>query len=320
VLLLAFYAFAIWTAWPPHDMGLARVHGKSHIFGIAVIVSLVWGICQPWFLSIPFWIAIALWFNTRRMLVYLLPVFLFALFSGLVYCNFWHAGLLVPLLICVLWIAWNAPARGALRYEAIGRFALVVLIGTQILWSGYALAYDHYNAFSPDRDAAEYLKQFVREGVPIAVTYVDDMSNDKSNHAFDGVGLQPYFDRNIFVNQPYSFWWWSDQDPTELRFNALLPSHPRIVLVEIAYTHPDAAKSFALPKYRSLEHAGYRLVKAFCGAFPERLEPGLTNCHMIFQYAGGQTDASQPRPKRAGALDPRPAAISSGKAATSVNR
>jgi len=74
-IVLGFYAFAIWTAWPPPDFlhTISNFRSESPSFAVAVIQSMVWGICEPWPLAIPFWIAIALWFYARRSLIYLLP-------------------------------------------------------------------------------------------------------------------------------------------------------------------------------------------------------------------------------------------------------
>jgi hypothetical protein len=286
LIVAAFYAFAIWTAWPPHDLALSRVRGESPTPIAHAIASLVWGICEPWGLSIPFWIVIALWFAARRKLMYLLPVLFFAVFSGEVYANWWHVGLLVPLLICLLWITWPEPAAAsarASRYETIGRFAMIFMIATQLLWSGYALVYDHYNAYSGDRAAAAFLKPFVQSGAKIAVTFIDD----EGNHAFDGVGVLPYFDKNIYVNQADSFWWWSDLDSTETRFNEILPTQPRLVLVEVRYKGGVDRIDLNQPRIESVEKAGYRFVHAYCGTYPQRLQLGLTTCHVIFEYADG---------------------------------
>jgi hypothetical protein len=291
LILTAFYAFAIWTAWPPHDLALSRVRGETPTPIAHALVSLVWGICEPWGLSIPFWIVIAALFAARRKLFYLLPVLFFAAFSGEVYANWWHVGLLVPLLASLLWITWPEPGAGASRYETIGRFAMLFMIATQLLWSAYALVYDHIHSYSPDRAAAEFLKPFVNHGDRIAVTYIDD----EGNHAFDGVGILPYFDHNIYINQANAFWWWSDLDATEARFNQVLPTHPRLVLVEVRYKGEVDRIDLNQPRYASVEQAGYRFVHAYCGTFPERVQPGLTTCHVIFAYADNQpgTVASQ---------------------------
>lgn len=284
LLLLIFYAFAIWTAWPPRDLILSSVRGQSHLYLLRAIFSLVWPTCQPWIVSIPFWVAMVLWLRARRKLYFLLPVALFAIFSGAVAVAWWHAGLVIPLLICVLWITWRAPGAETRRdLEITGRVALAIMIVTQMLWSGYAFDYDHYHPYSPDAAAAEFLTPYVRENATIAVTYISS-SNDERVRAFPAVGILPYFDRNIYINTPYPFWWWSDQDPTEDRFNALLPLHPRIVIVDETHpgpvTHPDLDN----PKYEALFKAGYTFRNMFCGTQPRQLEPGETLCHVIFEY------------------------------------
>jgi hypothetical protein len=284
-LLLAFYAFAIWTAWPPRDMVLSPVRGQSSIYFLRAVYSLLWPTCQPWIVSIPFWTTMALWFHGRRKLYYLLPVLLFAAFSGEVSVTWWHAGLVIPLLTCLLWLTWPAPDAANRELEGAGRIALVVLVLTQILWSGYALYYDHYHAYSPDRAAAEFLRPFVRQDATIAVTYISG-PNDQRVRAYPAVGILPYFDHNIFTNMPYPFWWWSDQDPTEDRFNALLPSHPRIVLVEETHGSPVAAIDLNKPKYAALAKDGYKFVNSFCGTQPWQLQPAETLCHVVFEYEG----------------------------------
>jgi hypothetical protein len=281
-ILLCFYAFALWTAWPPHDLVLARVRGESRSFTQFAIASLVWGVCQPWILSVPFWIGIATCFRARRSLFYLLPVVFFACLSGVVYGAWWHAGLLIPLVICLLWITW--PAR-VCRYEAIGRGAMILMAATQILWSAYALGYDHSYAYSPDLAASKFLQPFVRERSTIAVTYLDD----PWIHGFRSVGILPYFDHNIYINQPNSFWSWSANDPTESLFTAALHTEPRIVLVEVSQPHPGQPINLEHPKVQSLTKAGYRLTNIFCGAHPERFELVGGSCHLVFQHFGDIT-------------------------------
>lgn len=286
LLLLAFYAFAIWTAWPPRDdLYLSPVGGGARSYFLRAIFSLVWPACQPWYISLPFWAAMAFWLHARHKLYFLLPVVLFAAFSGAISLSWWHAGLVIPLLICLLWITWHAPGPVPRELQVAGRIALVIMITTQILWSGYALFYDHYYAYSPDPAAAKFLSPFVRENATIAVTYVSG-PNDKLVRAFPAVGIQPYFDHNIFINTPYPFWWWSNRDSTEDRFNALLPSHPRIVLVEETHMSPVASINLDKTRYVSLIKDGYRFVSSFCGSQPLQMEPQETLCHVIFEYSG----------------------------------
>jgi hypothetical protein len=278
-ILLFFYAFAIWTAWPPHDLVLARVRGESRSFTTNAIVSLVWGVCEPWPLSILFWIALGLCFRARRSTFYLLPLLFFGCFSGIVYAAWWHAGLVIPLVICLLWITWPTRGRTISRYETISRVAMIFMAGTQILWSAYVLAYDHSQAYSPDLAASKFLQPLVRDGAQIAVTYLEQ----PWSHSFDAVGILPYFDHNIYMNLPNSFWSWSANDPTEDLFTAALSAQPRIVVVETHKPHNEPI-NLESPKVWILTKSGYRLTNTFCGTKPTRLQEGEDICHLVFQH------------------------------------
>jgi hypothetical protein len=246
------------------------------------LISLTWGICEPWVLSIPFWIATALCLSFRRSLFYLLPVVLFALFSGAVHVEFWHSGLLVPLVICLLWITWPRLGHKIPPYELVGRIALVFLTATQILWSGYALAYDHYHAYSPDLAASKFLSPFIdNENARIAVTFLNsDMSKVQD---YEDVGILPYLDHNPYLNQPLSFWWFSTHNLSEERYPAALRSRPRIVLVEMLQTTLSQSIAPKDAKIDLLAQSGYRLTHLFCGAKPERLGVQPGTCHAIFE-------------------------------------
>jgi hypothetical protein len=283
LLLLGLYAFALWTAWPPHDLMLSRVRGQSRSFLGFAIASLVWGLCQPWLLWIPFWGAIVVCLHARRSLFYFLPVVCFACFCGAVYANFWHVGLLTPLVLCLLWITWPAPGGSLSGQERAGHAALTLLVATQILWSAYAIAYDHAHAYSPDLATAQFLTPFVRSGASVAVTYLDE---PEGNQAFDSVGILPYFDHNIFMNQPASFWLWSSKNPTEAQFYIALRSRPQLIVVE-ERTHGNGMWTAAKKtKLELLTRSGYRMTHVFYGSMPQRFALRETSRHIIFQYYG----------------------------------
>ena len=289
LILLSLWAFALWTAWPPKDNAFftSYDHG-NHGFLMSALISLLMGTCEPPILSIPFWIAIAVWFGARRKLFYLLPVLFFAIFSGLVLANWWHAGLLTPLLICLLWISWPAPSERISRSETLGRAALVVMTAGQILWAAYAIEYDHYNAYSPDLATAEFLRPLVEKGASIAVTY----SDDPDGRGYRAVGILPYFDHNIFINMPEPFWSWSNRNPTEQMFMQVLPAHPAVVVVEVRSRHPELPVNLQGPRIRLLYQDGYRFTHMFCGSMPMRFEPAEKSCHLIFQRPGGSRQDS----------------------------
>lgn len=284
--LITLYAITLWTAWPPHDLSFARPRGVSRQLTLNFVASLFMGTCQPWIISIPFWGAIAFCFYVRRKLFYLLPVILFAIFSGAVQVQFWHGGLLVPLLIALLWITWPS-SESKMGWSEIGaQAALVVMATAQILWSGYALNYDHFNAYSADLAAAKFLRPFVQRGDRVALTYI----GVPSIGAYFSVGILPYFKGNIFLNQPMPFWLWSDKNPTEADFLPTLNTHPKFVLVEVAEIGAGEPLLPHDPKIQEIRSAGYRPVQFLCGRMPERFGLEENRCHWFFQRFDGPRD------------------------------
>jgi hypothetical protein len=59
------------------------------------------------------------------------------------------------------------------------------------------------------------------------------------------------------------------------------------VLVEVRYKGGVDRIDLNQPRIESVEKAGYRFVHAYCGTYPQRLQLGLTTCHVIFEYADG---------------------------------
>jgi hypothetical protein len=279
-ILLCFYVAALFTAWPPHDQGFKTESGP---FIIVVLVHFI-ELCGPWGMELPFWIAIALLLRARGASRFLLPLLLFVVFSLAVHVAFWHAGLLFPFAICILWITWPVTDHPGARYESIGRIGLVAFSALQICWSAYALEFDHYNAYAPDQAAAEFLRPLVRAGASIAVSYV----GDTGCQACGSVGLMPYFDRGLFINELDPFWSWSTHNPTEKLFQQMLPTHPDIVILEVAPIHPDRPIHLDDPKIRQVTDAGYVFTHMFCGEMPEGFQLKRKSCHMIFQLAGSQ--------------------------------
>jgi hypothetical protein len=294
LIVLSFFAFAVWTAWPPADLAkhVSWAREARSSFLVNALAALLAPICQPLILSVPIWIAFVLVLCARRSFLCLLPVLFFAIFAGVAPGSFWHWGLVVPLLICLLWITWPPPEQGASTYEISAQAALIYVAGVQILWSIYALNFDHYNAYSPNLAAAEFLRPRVQAGATIAVTYLDQPSIPVSaRETFFATGILPYFDHGIYMNQPYPFYWWSDKNPSDRLFKVLLPSHPSIVLVEAVQFQSAPAQSLAAVDLRgqavgfSME-SGYRLTNVFCGAVPFQTQLVVTHCHLIYQYSG----------------------------------
>jgi hypothetical protein len=149
----------------------------------------------------------------------------------------------------------------------------------QLLWSVYAIHFDHYNAYSPDRAAAEYLRPLIQEGKTIALTY----SNEPDCHACRSVGILPYFDQNIYINEPVAFWWWSTRNPTLEVSSEVLNSHPDLVVVEAGAAEPEDPVDLPPAQAELLNRAGYRFTHMFCGARPMGFRVLDKSCHLIFQ-------------------------------------
>jgi hypothetical protein len=281
-ILLCLYAAAVWTAWPPHDQAFKTEAGPLFIVFLVHFI----GLCGPWAAALPFWIAIAFTLRARGASVFLLPLLLFVAFSLAVHVAFWHAGLLFPFAICILWITWPAPDQPSSKYEFIGRIALVGFAALQICWSAYALDFDHHNAYAPDQAAAHFLQPYVNTGSSIAISY----AGDTGCQACGSVGLMPYFDRGLYINEPDPFWSWSSHNPTEKLFQELLPTHPDIVILEAAPLHPDRIFSPDDAKIRQVTSAGYTFTHMFCGEMPEGFRLKRESCHLIFQRISNQQE------------------------------
>jgi len=284
-LLLALYAIALGAAWPAHDVARWDVGSHSKPYLMIAGQSLLWGICDPLWLGFALWVLCALCLDERRSFLYLLPVLFFSIFS-VMYLTFWHAGLLNPLLICILWISWPTSASKRLPYERACRVALAAVAVVQILWSVNALVYDHSHAYSGDRAAAEFLKPYVASGSTIITTFIDQ----DDNHSFNAVGILPYFNQPVFANWKTSFWWWAiKRNQTDQLYESMLKSNPAIVVVETRQVTPSIPIDMGDPKIQFLLHSGYRATHVFCGTTPYRMSLGMTCCHLIMQYAGTST-------------------------------
>ena len=284
-VVLGLYALALCAAWPAHDVARWDIASHSKPYLMIAGQSVLWGLCDPFWLAFAFWVLCVLCFDERRSILYLLPVVFFSAFSVL-YLTFWHAGLLNPLLICLLWITWPASAPKKLPYERACRVAWAIVASVQILWSVNALVYDHYHDYSGDRAAAEFLRPYVESGTTIITTFIDQ----DDNHSFNAVGILPYFSQSIFANWQTPFWWWAiKRNRTDQLYDSILKSNAPIVIVETRQATSEIPIDMADPKIQSLLQSGYRATHTFCGTTPYRLALGMTCCHLILQYSGEPT-------------------------------
>lgn len=285
VLLLGLYAIALGAAWPAHDVARWNVAGHSKPYLMIAGQSILWGICDPLWLAFAFWVVCALCLDERRSRLFLLPVLFFAIFS-VMYLTFWHAGMLNPLIICILWISWPTSVPKRLPYETACKVVLSIVAAVQILWSANAVVYDYSHAYSGDRATAEFLKPYVANGSKIITTFIDQ----DDNHSFNAVGILPYFNQPVFANWKTPFWWWAiKRNQTDQLYESILKSRPPMVIVETRQATAAIPIDMGDPKIQSLLQSGYQVTHVFCGTTPYRMSLGMTCCHVILQYAEKST-------------------------------
>jgi hypothetical protein len=288
LLLAAFYAFALWTVAPkPADLAFESWPAAARswqfkllAFSLRSIASILTPIIQPVLLAIPLWYLFIRRFVTARRTVYLLPILTFALFGGY-YATFWHSGLVIPTAIAVCWITWEpiAPRRLGTATTVTGYCVLAL----QVAWTVHAVAFDHDQAYSGDQQAAAFLAPYAARHQTMAVTYFQH----KELNAFHSIGLAPYFDHPIFLNQPRPFWFWQNQENTPAQFQAAMLRHPVIIdamLFQVQGIDPPRDPS-DLPLTSQLRAQDYTLTHTFCGEKPEGFRQRERICHVIFQQA-----------------------------------
>jgi hypothetical protein len=179
----------------------------------------------------------------RGQMLLLTPLVVLALFLGFVYAREWHLGLVWVVLIMIVWAAWDtdAEAPGITLQRALA-VVLVLVSVTQLPWTWRAIAYDRREQYYPSQQAAAYLHT-LPAGLRIAGFW-------------DTTTILPYFDHNIFFNQPReSFNWYSTRNRLNADAAATLAMRPDLVVV---WSHNPEIVAMA-------EAEGYRETHRFCG-------------------------------------------------------
>jgi hypothetical protein len=284
-VLIAACAFALWTAYPAHDVIIVSYHPRGVAIAplspavkllVGSLRSLLFGLCDPWWLSLFFWAAVLVAMAGMRRLRFLVPVLLLAIFSGLALDSFWHLGLKFVLLLAIFWVIWDGLPAG--RNRILLEAALLFTVFTQIAWTAYSVNFERKHDYSPDLATARFLKPYVDQGLPIASTHL----LDEGVASFHSVGIEPYFHENLFINQAKPFWWWSRRNDSEERFLASLPK-PAVVVAEFYGSRLlDPARDIPGEKNSLLIANGYTLRHIFCATQPERFTWSAEVCQLIY--------------------------------------
>ena len=281
-ILIIFYGFALWTVLlRPSDLSyLLQFQEQRGLFDrvkvwlLTSTLSICLGVVTPVILALPLWILFIVRFSRVGRVFYLLPIATFALFAGK-FVNFWHAGLVVPAMIAICWIAWveiRQPQIWSALTVGIAYFMVV-----QVAWTIHAV---RYHPYSSAPETARFLAPHVMAGESIALTYV---KHDELN-AYHSVAIAPYFDRPVFMNQPSPFWLWRTGEHTFDQFKSAMDERPRMVLAIFYDFHRfDPARDLVGPRMELLEKEGYRLTHTFCAEKPEGFGWHEETCDLIFE-------------------------------------
>jgi hypothetical protein len=310
-MLLVFYGISIWTALPAKDASgavlvvrpnaalskpieeqdselppsypRAEPPNRRSIQWLAWKVewrlsdALTTGLIQPFWLGCVFWVLLTWKFFRTRRLHYLLPA-LFLVVLSHVYAWFWHAGLMLPCVIALLWMTWprqTSQFRKLPLYEQLPALMLLLVAVVQISWAEFAFAFDHAHDYASGAATAAFLKPYVMSHARIVAIGNDSLSVD----------IQPYFDHNVFLNEPYTYYWWSTHNPSKLLYKKSLAEGPEIVVLEWRFRDfPTSATVAVIPLAEQLTSLGYRNTHSFCGGV---VRPGRAiqewECDLIFE-------------------------------------
>ena len=219
---------------------------------------LTYAFASSWLVGVLFEVIVLVYLFRRRQIKLALPLILLAIFLTFVYGALWHLGLLWIVALMVLWMAWDesVPVAAPALQNAVAVF-LGTLCLLQLPWTYGAFSYDARNPVSPDKATAAYLHT-LPSGSRIAGFGMSP-------------GVQPYFEHNIFFNQPQTFGYLG-RDRLPPTVEQALAAHPDFIVADL----------FLEPQ---IESAGYREIRQFCGAlyFPNRaIDPG---CLTVFAPA-----------------------------------
>ena len=286
LILLALFGIALFTALPPppdltfDDKFLHQSLGTRLLAApVLALAYLLRAFTQPWKLALPLVLAV-LWMLKRLAgKLYLLPILSVALLSGLSYWNYWHLGFASLALIATAWIAWR-PVNP--MWRPVVASVVLLWIAVQLSHSLFAFAWDEQYAYSPDKAAAQYLARFVEQGRPLAVT----VANKSEVGAFHSVGLAPYFDHPIFINQQRPYWLWSTREHTDAEFQAALAQDPAAI-VALYYTHNNHSfnrtRDLDMRRLHPLYQQGYGVTHIFCGEKPEGFDLREEICEIVLE-------------------------------------
>lgn len=206
-------------------------------------------------------LSLAWFWRTGVLREFSVPFILVLMFSGLIYFNSWHQGLVFELWLFALWLSFASSGREAmtsppdtwLRRAMLACVVLVIAI--QVRWSFLTARYDWTSAYSGSLEVAEYLRREGLENKKISAT------------GFSPAAVLPYFSRSRFENfkaEPRTFWSWQKQDFPEQDLARLIQDQPDVIIVGVKMVDgaalglpgmPMGIPNAVVPGYEQVLHA-----------------------------------------------------------------
>ena len=230
-----------------------------------------YSISSSYLIAFALYLLVIAFLYTRGQLLLLLPLATIILFLGIVYGRSWHLGLIWITLLMILWAAWdpNADISPGLNLQKVLSAFLFLICLLQLSWTWRAIRYDIRSPYSGAKAAAEYLHT-LPANLRIA--------------AFEpeSTAILPYFSRNIFFNQPTTFWLWSTRNTIDIDTPQTIATHPDLIIVLQQHTRENGVDDNPILDYAQLN--GYRETHHFCGSiFMHEFQKAPDSCYLILQ-------------------------------------
>jgi hypothetical protein len=253
IALVLAYAWLIVVLMPPADSD--RLLAATHMPANVVWYYFQNAVAGPFFdnftWSAVFLLAIAIWFLARKRLP-LYALTMAAMIGLYTTTRGWphHQGTIFVAFITVLWIAWPSPDEQAFTRTALHRATVCALAGLFAFqaWTA-AVAIDHEIRlpFSGAEDCARYLGS----------VGADRQRTVVFGYFYSRVGVQAFFDRNIFANTTTEYFHHSAKEAQLVVPPHDLDAQPDYVVIPL---WNDANQQYRLDYKKLLAERGYTLV------------------------------------------------------------
>jgi hypothetical protein len=235
---------------------------------------LSYSISSSYLIAFALYVLVIAFLYARGQPLLLLPLAAVSLFLSFVYARSWHLGLIWVTFLMILWAAWdpNADASPGMNLQKILGAFLFLLCLLQLPWTWRAIRYDVNSPYSGAKATAAYLHT-LPPNLRIA--------------AFEpeSTAVLPYFSRNIFFNQPTSFWLWSTRNTIDIDTPQTIATHPDLIVLLQQFNLDHRTDDNPILDYAQAR--GYHETHRFCGSiFMHDFQESPDSCYVILQPTG----------------------------------